>query len=383
MPRGGDSERISGRATREGTRRFAERFAALPEGAYRSPDDLSVSSLGLGLRRGQPGGSDDLLYRGAVDRCLEGGINLFVTALSDRIQTSERALGVALRRAFAEGTARRDEVVVVSGAGELVPEPEDMGSQYHAQRSLHETYVDTGLLRPSEVTRGRCMEPAFVLDQLERSRRNIGLDTLDFYLLQEPEVHLKRLGPEDFWEKLARVFEALEARCSDGAIGGYGIASWDGFLLPASDRHHLSLVDCFRVALEVGGGEHHLRALQLPYGIAAGEIAVLDSQLAPDGSRAALLELLPDTGTLLLASAPLYGGRLVGRVPDFVRDAFPETGSDAQCCLQFTRSTPNVSAAVVGMREPDHVAENLGVLRRPPARGEVPLGLFAAAAKAS
>ena len=100
---------VSGRATPEGTTRFASRFDALP-GHFRQPDRLRVSSLALGMRSGDPGGADDLLYRSAVSQCLEGGVNVFATALSERLQQSERDLGNALARAFRDGTTRPNPV---------------------------------------------------------------------------------------------------------------------------------------------------------------------------------------------------------------------------------------------------------------------------------
>jgi predicted aldo/keto reductase-like oxidoreductase len=81
----------------------------------------------------------------------------------------------------------------------------------------------------------------------------------------------------------------------------------------------------------------------------------------------------------VLASAPLYGGRLVGHVPDFVRRAFPEAPSDAMAALQFVRSTANVSCAVVGMREASHVEENMRLARIPRADAALPRQLFARA----
>ena len=84
----------------------------------------------------------------------------------------------------------------------------------------------------------------------------------------------------------------------------------------------------------------------------------------------------------MFASAPLYGGRLVGRVPDFVRRAFPETRTATQAALQFVRSTANVTSAVVGMREAEHVEENLFLASVPRAPAQLPSRLFAAAARA-
>ena len=362
------SDAISGRATPEGTQRFAARFEDRP-GHFRRPDDLTFSSLALGMRRGRPGGVEDLLYRSAVAQCLEGGVNVFDTALSDRNFTSERVLGHALARAFAEGVVARDEVIVVTKGGELTLDAEALTTG-HPQRQLAATYVDSGVLDPETVVSGNCLAPRFLLDQIDRSRRNLGLETLDVYLVQEPELHLRELGPGPFRKRLREVFEGLEGAVQDGRIGAYGVCSWAGFLVPHSDRNHLSLVDVFEAALDAGSADHHLRALQLPYGLAMGEGAGSASQLGPDGQSHAILEELDGTGTAVLASAPLYGGRLVGRLPKEIREALPETTSDAQACLQFVRSTPGITSAVVGMTDPDHVDDDLALTLQPPSSPE-------------
>jgi len=380
-PSSRDEPHVPGRATPAGTRAFADRHPAAPD-HFTRPDALWLASIGFGSLRGDPGGVDDLLYRSALADYLERSGNVVNTALSDRFQTSERALGHALRRALSEGGVRREEIVVVTKGGALAPDGDRVRDHASAQRDLYATYVDSGILALDDVHRGHAMTPRFLQDQIERSRRNLGLATLDYYLVQEPEIHLRALGVDAFRAAIARAFEALEGAVARGAIGAYGLATWDGFLLPDSDRSHLSLTDLFEIALDVGGAEHHLRALQLPYGLAMGEGAVLESQLGPDGRSRALLESLRDTGTAVFASAPLYGGRLVGRVPPFVRQAFPEARTDATAALQFARSTAGISCAVVGTRDVAHVAENMGLARVPRARPEVPAGLFARAAAA-
>lgn len=371
---------VPGRATAAGTRAFATRAAASPD-HFARPDALTLASIGFGTLRGSPGGVDDLLYRSALADYLERAGNVVDTALSDRLQTSERAVGNALRRAMREGRIAREEIVVVTKGGALTPDGDRVRDHASAQRDLHASYIATGILDYDEIHRGHAMSPRFLLDQIQRSRRNLGLATLDYYLLQEPELHLRELGVDGFRAGLREAFEALELAVSRGWIGAYGIASWEGFLLPDSDRSHLSIVDLFEIALDVGSADHHLRALQLPYGLAMGEGAVSTTQLGPDGRSRALLESLRDTGTAVFASAPLYGGRLVGRVPAFVRRAFPEAKSDATAALQFARSTAQIDCVVVGMREAAHVEENMALARVPRARPEVPAGLFAAAAR--
>lgn len=370
-----------GRATAAGTRRFAERFAALPD-HFRTPDRLAFSSLALGMRNGEPGGLDDMLYRSAVPRLLQGGVNVFVTALSDRAMSSERNLGVALERAFREGDARRDEVVVVTKGGYLTLDPEGVATRADARRQLQATYVESGLVDLERVVHGvHCLDRAFLRDQVERSRRNLRLGTIDLYLIEEPELHLGDCGADEFRRRMSGAFEALEGAVADGAIAAYGLCTWDGFLRPYSERGHLSLLDVFEWALDVGGGDHHLRAVQLPYSVAMTEAWRLDSQIGPTGHEAAVLSALHGTGTVVLASAPLVRGRALGRLGGVFGEVFPGLASDAQRCLQFVRSAPEITSAVVGMRDPDHVEENLALARHAPASAERLEGLFKRAAE--
>ncbi|HEX5066841.1 MAG TPA: aldo/keto reductase [Myxococcota bacterium] len=365
-----DSELIPGRATPEGTERYASRFGE-PRSHFRRPDRLWLSSLALGTRNGEPGGVDDMLYRSAVSELVAGGVNVFVTALSDRMHASERCLGAALARAFREGAARRDEIVVVTKGGYLTPDPELAPSGNAMRRHLISTYVDTGLVDLERVAHGvHSLDAPFLRDQIERSRRNLRLATLDLYLLEEPELHLGECSAQEFRARMCGAFEALERAVADGAIAAYGLATWDGLLRPHTERGHLALLDVFEWALEVGGGDHHLRAVALPYNLAMAQALRLDSQLGPSGHAQAALATLHGTGTAVLASAPLARGRALGRLPGFVAESFPGCRSDAQRCLQFVRSTPEIASAVVGMRDPSHVEENLALARIPPVAPE-------------
>ena len=378
-----DPELTPGRATAAGTQRYAARFAALP-GHFRRPDRLWLPSLALGLRSGDVGGSDDMAYREAVAELLCGGVNLFVSGLSERMQTSERCLGVALARALRENAALRDELIVCTRGGYLAVDPALATSGTSARRYLVSTYLDSGLVDPDEIAQGvHCMGGAFLRDQIQRSRHNLRLATLDYYLIEEPELHLAECSAEEFKRRLCSAFEALERAVQDGHIGAYGLCTWDGLLRPHTDRGHLALLDVFAWALDVGGADHHLRVLQLPYSLAMAEALRLDSQIGPMGHTQAVLAALRGTGTAVLASAPLARGRALGRLPAFVAESFPGCRSDAQRCLQFVRSTPEIAAAVVGMRQPRHVEQNLAVTRIPPVAPEEIERLFKRASAAA
>lgn len=339
------------------------------------PDRLAISSLALGTRQGEPGGVDDLLYRSSLETMLERGCNVINTALSDRMQTSERAMGATLRRAIATEAAQRDEVVVITKGGYLVGDPDFAHSREAVRKYLIETYLHSGIVDPDRLVSGHCITPSFLRDQIARSRRNLGVETIDYYLVQEPEIHLRDLGPDGFRKALVELFAELEEEVALGHIAAYGLCTWDGFLVPHTERNHLSVFEAFEAALEAGSGDHHLRAIQMPYGLAVGEAAVLTSQLA-GGDTSSVVEMLRDTGTVMFASAPLYGGRLIGRVPDFVRKTFPEASSDAQCALQFVRSSAGITSAVVGLREPDHVDHACELAVLPPGAPELAARLF-------
>ena len=376
-----EAELLAGFATDEGTLRFARRFPTL-RGNFRCPDRLHLSSIGLGTRPGEPDGADDLLYRSAVPRSLERGVNVFDTALSYRMQTSERALGVALRRAIGEGLIARDEICVISKGGYLTPDPDFVRGPSEARRYLVETYIESGLVDPREVVNGNhCLAPGFLLDQIERSRRNLGLATIDFYCIQEPELHLLAKGPDEFRLLLARVLEALEEAATRKVIAAYGLSTWHGLLTPYADKGHLSIAECFELALEVGGPDHHLRCVQVPYSVAMGEGWGLASQFGPEG-HSPVFESLRDTGTTVFASVPLVRGRAVRGLPEFFRAAFPELRTDAQCALQFVRSTPGVTTVLVGMRQAEHISENLELALHEPAGEHVIRDLYTQARKA-
>jgi aryl-alcohol dehydrogenase-like predicted oxidoreductase len=368
-----DSDLLAGCATDDGTRRLAERFPDRP-GHFRRPDRLWLSSIGLGMRNGEIGGADDLAYRQAVLRALECGVNVFDTALSYRMQTSERALGAALRRRIAEGQVARDEICVITKGGYITADPDLVRTRADARRYVYETYVDSGLVDPERVVNGNhSIEPRFLRDQIERSRRNLGLETIDVYCIQDPELHLLSKGPTEFGRELRAAFAALEAAVADHAIASYGLSTWSGLLVPYTEKGHLSIAELLETALEVGGADHHLRALQLPYNLAMGEALGLPSQFGPGSEGTALLDSVLGTGTAVFAIAPLVQGRVVKPVelPESLLRAFPEARTNAQRALQFVRSSTGVTSAIVGMRRDDHVTENLALTEHPPATREV------------
>ena len=63
-------------------------------------------------------------------------------------------------------------------------------------------------------------------------------------------------------------------------------------------------------------------------------------------------------------------------MPAAVRSLLPGLSTDAQRAIQFTRSTPGISVALVGMGCREHVEENMGLAGVATLAGEEYLKLY-------
>jgi aryl-alcohol dehydrogenase-like predicted oxidoreductase len=329
-------------ATVRGTASYAARFPDHVRNAfYRTAQGLTVSSLGIGTYIGQPDDATDRAYAEAVVEAAGCGINFIDTAINYRHQRSERAVGAALAR------LRRDELIVCTKAGFLTPgavpeslAPEDVAGRMHS------------------------MAPAFLADQIDRSRANLNVDTIDVFYLHNPETQLGFAAPDVFYDRIRRAFAALEEKVADGAIGWYGAATWDGF----RKKGALDLARMEAVAREEGGPDHHFRFIQLPFNLGMVE-AFVDR---PEN----VLDTAARLGISVVASATLGQARILAHMPDAVASLLPGLDTDAQRAIQFTRSTPGVAVALVGMSDPAHVRENVAVARVTPAAPDQYLKLY-------
>jgi aryl-alcohol dehydrogenase-like predicted oxidoreductase len=62
--------------------------------------------------------------------------------------------------------------------------------------------------------------------------------------------------------------------------------------------------------------------------------------------------------------------RLARGLPDQIRVALGSLKTDAQTAIQFVRSTPAITTALVGMSRVEHVEENLALVQVEPASEE-------------
>lgn len=355
-------------ATLEGTARYKERFRGRSaENHFRLEENLWLSSIGVGTYLGDWDDETDERYSDAVFRAVELGANVIDTAINYRFQRSERSIGVALRRLTEQGVAERDELLICTKGGYL---PFDGERPRDVRAYVEENFVRPGIAKFSDFVDGsHSMSPGYLQSQIDWSLRNMGLDCVDVYYVHNPEAQLGAVSREEFDKRLRAAFELFEKNRSDGKLRMYGAATWNGFRAREDEGGYHSLPRMVELAREVGGEEHGFRFIQLPFNLAMPEALVARNQIL-NGERMTLLEAASALGVTVAASASILQGRVARNLPEEVRQPLGSLATDAQTAIQFVRSTPGITVALVGMSRRSHVEENLQLVRVPPALPE-------------
>lgn len=359
-------------ATPEATHRYAARFASkAADGSFRNAQRLAVSSLGIGTYLGQPDGKTDNNYTDAVIAAAEGGINVIDTAINYRFQRSERSIGAALKQLEAKGVTR-DELVLCTKGGYLTPDgdmPSDPNEYFFRE------YIHPGVLSAKDIVAGsHCMTPRFLKNQLGRSLQNLGVDCVDVYYLHNPETQLAEKTKPEFLDHVREVFTFLESAVVAGEIQYYGMATWNGFRQDAQARDSLQLSEIVQIAQEIAGGRHRFRFVQLPFNLGMTEALTLGNQSVGRHKRT-VMEAANELDITLIASASLLQGQVARNLPVFVAEALG-LQNDTERALQFVRSSPGITTALVGMSRPAHVRANSRLVEVPPATAEQYSQLF-------
>lgn len=353
-------------ATKEGTTRYTQRFAGrAANGHFRETQRMELSSLGIGTYLGQPDEKTDAAYTAAAVAAVEGGINVIDSAINYRFQRSERSIGAALQQLAAKGFLR-EEIVLCTKGGYLTPDgsmPADPNQYF-----FHE-YIQPRIFHAKDLAAGsHCMTPTFLKDQLGRSLKNLGVECVDVYYLHNPETQLSEIPKPEFHERVRAAFEFLESAVEAGEIRYYGMATWNGFRQDPRARDAMQLGEIAQIAQEIAGGMHHFRFVQLPFNLGMPEALTLGNQKQRDRERT-LVEAAGDLDITVIASASLLQGQVARNLPGFVAEAFG-LENDAERALQFARSAPGITAALVGTSRVEHAKANARLVSVPPATME-------------
>lgn len=311
-------------ATPEGTARYRERFS---DRHFTVQHGLVLSSIGIGTYLGNPDEATDAAYTRSVVRAVQLGVNVIDSAANYRFQRSERSIGEALKILANEHGIAREELIICTKGGYL---PFDGAPPRNVAQYFNETFVKPGIASFEDVVGGsHCMTPSYLQSQLDQSLRNLGVECVDVYYIHNPESQLGHVSEQEFYERIKLAFERLEENRRDGKLAHYGVATWNGFRTPPNSRNHHSLARMVELAREVGGEQHGFHFIQLPFNVAMPEAeSVVDEAQRLD--------------VTVITSASL----LQGRIP-------PQTA------IEFARSNPGITTALIGMSRVEHVEENL------------------------
>jgi aryl-alcohol dehydrogenase-like predicted oxidoreductase len=365
--------KISGVATSEGTGRYRKRFdGKIPAEHFRESQGLLMSSIGIGTYLGNYDDATDQEYHKAVVHAVQSGCNVIDSAINYRLQRSERSIGTALKNLTTQGY-NRDEIVVATKGGFI---PYDGTPPKDARAYIEESFIKPGLATASDIVGGcHCMTPKYLLNQLDCSLRNLDLESIDIYYLHNPETQLGKITQDEFDGRLVKAFEALEVAVSAGKIRMYGTATWNCFRNSADAKDYLSLARVVELAGKAGGEQHHFKVIQLPLNLGMSE-ALSNPNQPLHGHQHTLLEAAQEFGVTVMCSASVLQGQLTHDLPPIIHETFTGLETDGQRALQFVRSTPGVTTALVGMKQQKHVDENLATARIAPASWEQYSKLF-------
>lgn len=351
---------IEGHATPEGTDKFSKKHPKVNPNNFRKIHGLALSNVGVGTYLGNPDVQTDELVTNAVKKSILAGINVIDTAINYRSQKAERSVSKAILELIHDGKINRNEIFVSTKNGYLT---NDGDIKEDFWQYVNREYVSKGVIQNNDISSGyHCMAIPYLEDQLERSRKNLGLECIDLmYLHNAVEGQIKDITKEQFIKNLRTVFEFYESKKKEGKIRFYGMATWECFRVQPDNPNFLELSEVMSLVKEVGGEEHGFRFIQLPYNMYLDQALIMKNQSC-NGILDSILQTAKSYGIGVFTSVPLMQAKLLspGVMPEF-DDLIPSLRA-----LQFVRSTPGVLAPLIGHKLEQHVNENLEIMKIPP-----------------
>lgn len=261
----------------------------------------------------------------------------------------------------------RGELFVSSRIG-FLQEDADLGVD---SEDLKAILMEKGVIRDGEVVGNMCYGGKFLEWQLERSRENLGLETVDLVNLHNPENFLGAMGHADLYDLIGKAFRTLEDARQDGKLKNYGVSSYMAFR--SLGKYYLSLQKLTEIAENSAGKDNGFKFINLPINITMPESFIEKTQMqdptsppteglttTPFENSISTLKLAEKLGLNVIATSPLMGGYLMGTpLPADVFNVRYIAGKH----VNFARSLPFdcIKSIVVGMKRNRHVKMNLQV----------------------
>ena len=139
------------------------------------------------------------------------------------------------------------------------------------------------------------------------------------------------------------------------------MATWECFRVTQENPLFLQLSDVMDLAVKVGGTKHGFRFIQLPFNLMLDQAYLTKNQTVNE-KNVSFLEAAQGFNLGVFTSVPLLQGKLL------TANVIPEFGNynTSVRLLQFVRSTPGITAPLIGQKSEAHVTENMQVMKIPP-----------------
>jgi aryl-alcohol dehydrogenase-like predicted oxidoreductase len=357
---------VDGFADTEGTKEFVNRAVHshdIVPNHFRPRDGIFLSSIGIGTYLGDPTVQhDELIEKAIYDSVRSGAVNVLDTAINYRYMKSEKCIGRALIRLIDVNIISRNQVFVCTKNGYITNDADY--PSVDVMEYIQKMFISPGLIQAGDISSGyNILNPNYIARCIDKSLMNMRLKTIDLvYIHNAFESWNQDVSRSEFNHMIADVFRTYERYRTDNKIRYYGMATWSCFRVPRDSNEYLSLEDMVNIAEEAGGKNHGFKFIQLPYNLAYSEAIFLKNQNVGSEKDLTILEACRKLDIGVFTSVPLLQTRLLNvKVPDY-------SGITDQVIklLQIVRSTPSVTAALIGQKNPNHIARNVSIAKIPP-----------------
>lgn len=247
-------------ATSTGTRSYFDRMKSKGLSSRASSlgrTGLLVSKVGFGCYRVHEFEPD---HREALRSALLSGSNLIDTSSNYTDGSAERLVGDVTSELFQSGELKRDEVVIVTKAGYV------QGENLREAKAKQQAKTPFPEMVEFQPECWHNISPEYLDHQITKSLARMRLETIDIFLLHNPEYYLKASGNrETYYQRIEKAFRYLEEECKRGRIRYYGVSS-NTFPEPESRSDFTSLTRIYEIAANITA-DHHFAVVQTPFNL--------------------------------------------------------------------------------------------------------------------
>ena len=295
---------------------------------------IQVSAVGFGawaIGGWMWGGADENDAVAAIHASLDRGVTLIDTAPMYGYGRSEQIVGRAIR-------GRRDKVVLATKCG-LIWDREEGVFHFHAD-------AKGASPRPAEYKVYKCLKPASIAEEIERSLTNLGTDCIDLY-----QTHW-----QDPSTPIADTLAALEKLKEQGKIRAIGVSNANLDQLKEwgtidSDQEKYSMLDR---GMEHGGMLAHCREQNIAV-LAYSPLAngLLTGRISPERKF--------NEGDLRRMN-PRFGRKSLEKIAALWPSSSPSpngtTPRSRKIVIAWTIAQPGITVALCGARNAAQAEEN-------------------------